>query len=244
MHSGCECQRGFSTAKIAYYDKSVDPFRPEFNEYCIYVFWHEYMTIPVAHWSKSPITMLVSQHRDAEWLTQAGKRLQFNIVRGSTRRGGTEAIRKLRKALKSSGLGITPDGPKGPRRKMAMGPIFLASMLKMPIVPVGFGCDSPWRLSTWDRFAVPKPFSRARILFGPKIHIPRKLNRDQKEAYRGKIECLVNDLTHTAEHWAEHGLPLQRRNALRPAERLSAGNRRLRVAAPSTLPRGVTWRIG
>lgn len=190
--------------RVAHYDRSVDPKMPDYNEHCIFVFWHEYIAVVVPHWSFSPVTMLVSQHRDAEWLTQAAIRLGYSTVRGSTSRGGTEAIRKLKAECKHRSLAITPDGPRGPRRKMAVGPLFLASVLNLPVVPVGVGYRRPWRTNSWDRFAVPRPFTRTRIIMGPKIFLPGRLRREQLENSRLKIESAIDQLTEQAEHWA-HG---------------------------------------
>jgi lysophospholipid acyltransferase (LPLAT)-like uncharacterized protein len=191
--------------KIAHYDVSVDPGRREYNEHCIHVFWHEYIIMAVGHWANTPVTMLVSQHRDATWLTEAADKLGFRFVRGSTTRGGSSAIRQLKRYSRTSSIGITPDGPRGPRRRMAMGAIFLASMLKMPVVPVGFGYDRPLRLNTWDKFAIPKPLRRARVVMGPKIRIPPRTSREKMEQYRRELEKLTTDLTSVAEDWAASG---------------------------------------
>ena len=88
---------------------------------------------------------------------------------------------------------------------MALGPIYLASLLGLPIVPVGCAIDNPYRLGTWDRFAIPKPFSRVRMIFGPKIRIPRKLKRKQLEASRVSVQGFMNDLCDHAESWACSG---------------------------------------
>ncbi len=192
-------------ARIAHYDISVDPARQQYNEHCIHVFWHEYILMAVGCWAKTPVTMLVSQHPDADWLVRSADHLGFHCVRGSTSRGGSKAIRQLKRNSKFSSIGITPDGPRGPRRQMAMGPIFLASILRMPIVPVGFGYQNPWRAKTWDRFAIPKPFSRARAVMGPKITVPPRLERDKMEVYRKQIERLTTNLTTVAENWAREG---------------------------------------
>jgi hypothetical protein len=67
------------------------------------------------------------------------------------------------------------------------------------------GCDRPWRLSTWDRFVVPRPYSRARGVISPAIRLPRDLDRDGIEHYRQRIEALLERLTQEAEAWAEAG---------------------------------------
>ena len=149
--------------------------------------------------------MLLSQHRDAEWLSRAAGHMGFETIRGSTYRGAGTALRKLMGKGKFSNLAITPDGPRGPRRKMAQGPIFLSSRLQIPLIPIGLGYDRPWRLRTWDQFAVPRPFSRGRIVLGPRIQIPRDLDRSGMERYRQQTEQLLERLTFEAESWAAAG---------------------------------------
>ena len=189
--------------RIAHYDRSVDPARPEYSEHVIFAFWHEYISVVLPHWGRTPLSILVSQHRDGEWVNQTAEHLKMNIVRGSTSRGGSAAIRQLKKHSQYSSLTLTPDGPRGPRREMAMGPVYLASLLQLPLVPVGVGMDRPWRLNTWDRFAIPRPFSRVRMIFGPKIRVPKKAGRERLESSRLRIQKLINQLSDTAECWAE-----------------------------------------
>ena len=88
---------------------------------------------------------------------------------------------------------------------MALGPVYLASVLQMPLVAVGAGFENPWRLNTWDKFALPRPFTRARMIFGPKIRLPRKMSREQLESSRLKIQNLITGLTDQAASWAESG---------------------------------------
>ena len=199
--------RTFDTldVRIAHYDSSTDPAHPDFSGPCIWVFWHEYIFAPIAMWRKCDVTMLVSQHRDGDWLTHAATRIGFKGIRGSTNRGGANAIRELKKMKNSCGVGITPDGPRGPRREMALGPVYLASRLGLPIVATGFGYKNPKRLNSWDKFAIPIPFSRARVVMSPKIHLPNKLGRDGLEAKRLEIQTLLEDVTNIAEDWADSG---------------------------------------
>lgn len=191
--------------RLTHYDRSVDPALPEFRGRSIYIFWHEYITFPISCWGNYDIAMLVSQHRDADWLIHAAEALRFQVVRGSSTRGGSQAIRELKRLSGSLNLTITPDGPQGPRRQMALGPIYLSSRLGLPIVPVGFGYDRPWRFNTWDAFALPRPFSRARAILGDRIVVPPRLDRDELEAFRQEVEWKLNRLTLEAEAWAEAG---------------------------------------
>ena len=161
--------------------------------------------------------MLLSQHQDAEFLRQAGRFLGFNAIRGSTRRGAVRALRKMLRNQGNMNLGVTPDGPVGPRRKLAQGCIYLSAKLKMPLVCMGYGYDRPWRIrKAWDQFAIPRPFSRARAIFAPPIQIPGKVDRDTLAHYGQQVESLLNDLTIEAERWAREGGRCRIQEAFRP----------------------------
>ena len=185
-----------------YYDQNLDPMygceSPR-----IYVFWHEYIFVPLYLRGHCDLAMLLSKHRDAEVLARVANHLGFDCVRGSTNRGSTSALMDLRRRGRYMHLTITPDGPRGPRRKLAVGPIYLASRLGLPIVPLGFGIDRPWRMNSWDRFALPRPFSQIRGIVGPEVHVPAGAGRDQLEHYRQGMENLLNDITTASEEWAE-----------------------------------------
>jgi lysophospholipid acyltransferase (LPLAT)-like uncharacterized protein len=191
--------------RICHYDRSVDPARPEYNEHVIYYFWHEYIFSILPRWGHTPLTVLCSQHRDGEWVNQIALSLGLNIARGSSTRGGSSAIRQMKKNSQFSSLAVTPDGPRGPRREMAMGPVYLSSLLGLPLVPMGIGISNPYRLRTWDKFAIPRPKSRVRVIFGPKVFIPRKLGREKLESCRVGAQKLLNDLTDHAQDWADSG---------------------------------------
>ncbi len=191
--------------KAAYYDPAVDPALPECRGQKIYLFWHEYILFPFYLRGHCNLVMLLSRHRDADVLSRAARHMGFEFVRGSTRRGGVAAIRELLRKSRKMHLAITPDGPRGPRRRMAPGPIYLASKLGLPLGLMGFGYDRPWRMPTWDRFAVPRPHSRARGVPSPDIHVPPDLDRDGLEYFRQKVEAVLNRLTLEAEAWAESG---------------------------------------
>jgi lysophospholipid acyltransferase (LPLAT)-like uncharacterized protein len=188
--------------RVAYYDPAVDPVHESCTRRKIYVFWHEYILIPLHMRGHCQLAMLLSQHGDADLLSRGALHLGFDTVRGSTSRGGAAAIRQLMDKGRLLHLTITPDGPRGPRRKLAQGPIYLASRLGLPLVLMGFGADRPWRLGTWDRFAIPRPYSKVRSVISPEIHLPPDLDREGIEHYRVEAERLLNWLTRGAEEWA------------------------------------------
>lgn len=195
--------------RIAFYEPRVDPVHPDFQGPVVFLFWHEYIPCPFYLRGHCNIAMLLSQHQDAEWLSHAARLMGFSTVRGSTNRGGVTALRTLFRRSRTMNLAITPDGPRGPRRRMAPGPVYLASRLGIPLVPFGVGYDRPWRnRRAWDHFAVPRPFSRARTIVGPPITIPGHLDREGLEDARQGVERLLNALTDQAEWWAESGAKL------------------------------------
>lgn len=196
---------GMLNTRICYYDSTVDPCGSEYNEHVIYVFWHEHIGIVLPTWGHTAATILCSQHRDGEWVNQFAAAMGLHIVRGSSSRGGSAAIRQLKKNSKFSSLVITPDGPRGPRRELAQGPIYMASLLKMPIVPLGVGITHAHRMNTWDKFAVPTPMTKVRIIAGPKINIQPKAGREVLEASRLSTQVLLNQLCDSAQDWADSG---------------------------------------
>jgi len=190
--------------QVAYYDRTADPISPDCRGQKIYIFWHEYILFPIYLRGHCNLAMLLSRHRDAEILSHAAYHLGFDFVRGSTNRGGVAALRQLLRKSRRMHLTITPDGPRGPRRRLAPGAVYLASKLGMPLVVMGFGYDRPWRVrNAWDRFAIPRPGTRARAVVSGDLHVPPDLGRVGLEHFRGKIETLMNRLTLEAEAWAE-----------------------------------------
>jgi lysophospholipid acyltransferase (LPLAT)-like uncharacterized protein len=190
--------------RAVFYDRSVDPALGIATPR-IYIFWHENILIPLYLRGHCNLAMLLSQHADADILARVAYHMGFDSVRGSTYRGGARAIWELSERSRRQHLTLTPDGPRGPRRQLAQGAIYLASRLGLPLVPMGFGYDRPWRASSWDHFAVPRPFSRARAIIGPPLVLPPALDRAAMERCRQRVERLLNCLTCEAEAWAAAG---------------------------------------
>ncbi len=209
--------------RIVYHDSAVDPVKPTWDGQKIYVFWHEYMLFPLYLRGHCNLAMLLSRHRDADLLTHVARRLGFEFVRGSTTRGGASALRELLDRSGRMNLTITPDGPRGPRRRLAPGPIYLAAKSGLPIVAMGFAYRRPWRLGSWDKFAIPKPYSQARACISPELRIPPDLNRAGLEHYRQVVENWLTHLSAKAEDWAESGCRQAGEMPLRKAKRNRSG---------------------
>jgi len=186
-------------------DPTVDPIHPEYRGAKIYVFWHENILMPLFLRGHSNISMLLSRHQDANLLDRVARMMGFGVVRGSTFNGGSTALRELANRAREENLTITPDGPRGPRRRLAPGCIFLASTLNIPLVAFGIGYAKPWRLTTWDHFAIPQPWSRARGIISRAISIPPNVDREGLEWHRAGVEKILVHLSDEAERWACSG---------------------------------------
>ena len=142
------------------------------------------MLFPAYYWNWPEMHILISEHRDGELITQVIKRLGFSVVRGSTTRGGARALREMSLRIDRGHLCVTPDGPRGPRRSVHQGIAYLGSRTGFPIVGAGMAFKRPWRAKSWDRFAVPRPFSPAACVVPEAVIVPPDADRDTIESCR------------------------------------------------------------
>ena len=204
-------------SRVAYYDPASDVGRVEYERPVIYLFWHEYLTALLFTRRKTGLAMIASRHRDAELLSGVAERMGYRLFRGSTGRGGADVMRQVMADRDLRGLAVTPDGPRGPRRQIAPGAVFLASRLQIPIVLIGCGMDRPYRSRrSWDQFAIPRPFSRVRLIMGPRLLLPASLDRGDLEQVRLSLERSLLNLTAAAEAWAGSGRPHERSTSFHP----------------------------
>lgn len=180
---------------------------PLHGERRIYLFWHEMMLLPAYAYARLGFATLVSRHRDGELIAQVAGMLGGTVIRGSTShgrdRGGAAAIREMMRPGPHRHICITPDGPRGPRRVVNIGAVYLASRSGMPLVPAGMAFEKPWRVGSWDRMALPRPFTRARVVSGPAIHVPDGLDLDALEPWRQRVQDALDTVQRRAEDLAE-----------------------------------------
>lgn len=138
---------------------------------------------------------LVSASRDGEMIADVTQRFGFDVVRGSSSRMGASALRELGEVLASGrDVLITPDGPRGPVYQLGPGIIFLAQKTGAPVVPVNMEYSSCWRVKSWDRFIIPKPFSKVRIIIGPPQRIGSTTSDGEFESERVRLQNLMMSL--------------------------------------------------
>ncbi len=184
----------------------VDPVSAPRDRRFIYALWHENFLIPIIRFGEPSVAALVSRHADGQLLGSLIRATGMDIVHGSTSRGGVAAVRQvLRDGASYRHLAVTPDGPRGPRRQVQPGAVYLASRTGMQIVPVGVGHRNPWRVNSWDSFAIPRPFSRVRCLFGEPFLVPSDPSPDALEPFRYRLQMELDRLSIAAEGWADTG---------------------------------------
>lgn len=174
----------------------------------IIAFWHGRLLILPAMWPTSAkISMLISMHRDGELIANAIGYFGHGTVRGSAAkpgsakdRGGVAALRGMLKALKANEyVGITPDGPRGPRMRASEGIVTVARMSGVPIIPCSYGARARKVLGSWDRFVIPLPFTRGVIVWGEPIYIAREADAEALETARLTVEAGLNAVTRAAD---------------------------------------------
>jgi lysophospholipid acyltransferase (LPLAT)-like uncharacterized protein len=173
----------------------------------IYASWHQRFFPGITFFStRKPITIMISQSRDGELIAKIVNVLGWYPVRGSSSKGGRQALREIKKLVHEGyKVGHIVDGPTGPLGVVKPGLLLIAQASGMPIVPVIISAEKKWVFNSWDRFMVPKPFSRVIIRFSDEIHIPKNIQRSDFEEKRLLIEHTLKKLyIETDAIWSDH----------------------------------------
>ncbi len=163
-------------------------------------FWHELMfalspvIIRRVIRRGAPLVVLASLSRDGELAAKIAALSGVHVVRGSSSRGGFEGLRAIHRSVQRHGWFpvVAPDGPRGPARRAKPGAIVLAQLGGLPIVPIGCTVDRSWRLKSWDRMVVPKPFARVHVRIGEALHVPGDLGHGALDAEQRRLEAALD----------------------------------------------------
>ncbi len=156
----------------------------------IIAFWHNRLFLMPYCWQSSePFHMLISGHADGRLIAKTVLWHGISTVSGSSSKGGTDALRQMVRILNDGAtVGITPDGPRGPRMRASAGAIALARLSGAVIVPAAAATSRRRVLSTWDRLVVPLPFSRGACVWGDPIAVARDADEEDQERARQQLE--------------------------------------------------------
>jgi lysophospholipid acyltransferase (LPLAT)-like uncharacterized protein len=186
-----------------YLNRPQDPGDARRGVLCV---WHDALMIPTFA-AVEPVRRmtccLVSQHQDGSFLAEAMDFLGYTTVRGSTKRGGAKAVKQLLDDTAGKHIVITPDGPRGPRRQLKPGAIYVASQTGRPIVVGAYACRSGWRVQgRWTDMLIPRPFTTVYCVISSPIEIPPELSRGELDRYVSIVQAALDDLTEQTERLA------------------------------------------
>lgn len=175
--------------------------RPRGTDPVVFTLWHGQM-LPILYAHGMRCGILISEHRDGEIIARIVEMFGHFAVRGSSSRGGTRALLEAVKQVREGvDMVFTPDGPRGPLHSYAPGPLILAHRAGVPIVTITAHANRSWRLRSWDRFEIPKPFARVTVLYGEPQRVQGGDVRDaaaQAEVFGGDLRSKVEAVARLA----------------------------------------------
>lgn len=202
----------YATCRKSYY--AVDPRTNAYEDvgsarhlYCI---WHDQILMVLFSGRPQRAAGLVSKHQDGSYVADVMRMRGVKPVRGSTKRGGAEALRQLLETAENLHVTITPDGPRGPRHEIKPGIVFLASHAGRKIVPTAFYCKRFWSIKgNWTDMMLPKPFTRIVVVGGRPLEVPPQLSREGLAEYLQKLKTLMEDCEQKAKRLIQGESPEQ-----------------------------------
>ena len=165
------------------------------GRHAIYVFWHNRIFFSTWFWRGRKIVVMTSQSFDGEYIARFIQRFGYGAARGSSTRGGVRAFLGLERALRAGyDAAFTVDGPKGPLYEAKSGPIVLARRTGHAIVPMHTSSSGFFEIPSWDRFRIPRPFSRARVVVAEPIFVPEDATDAELERARETLQGVLDDM--------------------------------------------------
>lgn len=173
----------------------------------LFLCWHESLLPLLWRHRGQGITLVVSEARDGQYLADFGRSLGYRLVRGSSTRGSVRAlIGAIRELEQGMTVAFTPDGPRGPRRRMKPGVVAAARRSGAAILPLHAEADRAWRFRSWDRFMLPKPMARVRVVYGAPVVVKEDDAPDQAQL---SLERVMADLTRRAAWLDGEATPIE-----------------------------------
>ena len=197
----------FLTCKVRFHNKEQYDEILAANKPFILCLWHDCSTIAGWVMRNSPVTVMVSDSRDGEYVARFSKIMGINTIRGSTSKGAGKAVKAgLRLLAKKKPIAITPDGPRGPRYKMQAGALRFATSSHSPIIPVHIKATREWQFNSWDKQCFPKPFSTIHVRYANQIMLDREEVEADIEKVADSIEKeMMSNLSKTLRDCSENG---------------------------------------
>jgi lysophospholipid acyltransferase (LPLAT)-like uncharacterized protein len=168
--------------------------------------WHGKTFVAANYFKGKGVWTIISQSRDGEAQDRIFRKFGFKTIRGSTGRGGVRAAVEAIKVLRQGAMmAFTPDGPRGPSGVVQGGIMLMAQKSGAALVAAGVSANRRWLLGTWDRYMIPKPFSKAIMIFGDPIYVPADADEAKLEELRLQLENDMHRLEAEADRRMGHG---------------------------------------
>ena len=182
------------------FDPDTIAYHEHVRERDLYCTWHDSIVMPLFHSQPYHMAALVRGHQDGSYLAESMRFLRVTPVRGSSGKRGVNGLRSAITATQDFHITITPDGPRGPRREMKDGIVFLAAKSECAIVPMAFRVSRCWRIAgRWTDLVIPQPFSKVTVFLGEPIRVPRKLGSEGLQEYTQLVQRRMDELYARAE---------------------------------------------
>lgn len=170
----------------------------------ILTYWHNRLFSFAYFWRKRNIVMMVSQSFDGNILSRLLQRQGFGVARGSSTRGGREALDEMISVMeKRIPTAITIDGPKGPMYVAKLGATLLAKKSGNPILPFSIECKKFWQIKSWDKLQIPKPFFRAKLFIAKPIYVSSEAKDKEFENKQLELQNSLDELVKRGQQWRE-----------------------------------------
>jgi lysophospholipid acyltransferase (LPLAT)-like uncharacterized protein len=170
----------------------------------IYCVWHDRIIAGTYFLRDRGIVVMTSQSRDGEYIARFLQRFGFGVARGSSSRGGSGAlVEMIRVMLTGRPTAFTVDGPIGPRYQAKPGPVLLAKKTGDPIMPFSVECRKFWKMKSWDRLQVPKPFSRVKVMIAAPIFVDANSSEEDQELKLAELQKALDELVERGRQWRE-----------------------------------------
>lgn len=182
------------------WEEPPSPPGATFEKPVIYAFWHRAVFAAAWLWRKTGIAVMVSRSFDGEYIARTIEKLGFVATRGSSSRGGAQALLGLKGQLERGNLvAFTIDGPRGPKYVAKPGPVLLSRTTGLPMAAFYVAISDAWVLNTWDALIIPKPFSKALVRFGAKMRVPADADDAQMAEFHRQLQAALERVTSFAE---------------------------------------------
>ncbi len=191
------------TLRVIEIDKDIEKNLETEDKPIIYTYWHGRMFFYPCYYKNRPgFKLLVSPSEDGEIIARMAYLFGYGVVRGSSYKNPRTALRKLKRVVESGfSTLLIADGSRGPFEKLQPGALMLSKLTGRPALPTTVSFSRCWRAKSWDRLMIPKPFSKAVVVYGAPVTVPKDCDSDGLEEKRKELEQTLRSITRLADNY-------------------------------------------